>query len=569
MIHKPYRLRDMDDDYAPIDYNYMPSVNEGRRLEQQRNIKKEPERAVLRHRVDPFERERVDAYGTRASLAPRSTVAGKLPSIKDGPAPATSIAYPQGMDIPDNPFDPPAEESRPTRQGRRRSAAPAPAPIVTEDGSQFEPPALAELPEWYRVAQQNSMPRDDRRGPRVQAAPRYDDLEPEEPARDVLGRPLRSPQAIEVKKEYTPAALYEDAGYPEELLTEQQRYDEEMNRVARRRHHGAQAVVNRKRQEEYERSQAQKVQQAAAERDSYPPSREEYARRRALSQEERESRLQAVNRVQQAAGQPVGRRAAYQAAVYDEETAVDPRAAYNPYARQQPVTQPVAAAAQDAVAYEEEEVPRRFSIPWPGIAVFAMAAIAVALWLMQLNFTSRTEDILAQRQLSYDTVKSAHPYDYRALIEREAAKNNLNPAFVAAIVLNESSFRPDAESNVGARGLMQVMEETAAEIGDDLRVSNYSFDMLYDAETNVTFGCYYLGKLSQRFRGDPVLVSAAYHAGATQVQNWLNTSTYSTDGVTLILDNMTDGPTKQYATRVKRDFAVYKRLYYENVEDDG
>lgn len=564
MIHKPYRLRDMDDDYAPIDYNYMPSVSEGRRREQQKNIQKEPERTVLRHRVDPFERDRVDAYGTRAPLAPRSTVAGKLPSLKDGPAPAASIAYPERMDIPDNPFDPPTDEP-PARQGRRRSAAPPPVPIVTEDGSQFDPPAMTELPEWYRVAQQNSMPRDDRRAPRVQAAPRYDDLEPEEPPRDVLGRPLRNVQTIAAQKEYTPAVLYEDAGYPKELLSEQQQYDEEMNRVARRRHHGAQAAVNRARQEEYERSQAREAHQARGEHASYPPSREDYARRRVLSQEERESRLQAVNRAQRSTDQPVGRRAAYQAAVYDEGAALDPRAA-NIYAHRQPVAPPI----ENDVAYEEEEAaPRRLNIPWLGIAVFAVAAIAVALWLMQLSFTSRTEDILAQRQLAYDTVKSAHPYEYRALIEREAAKNNLNPAFVAAIVLNESSFRPDAESNVGARGLMQVMEETAAEIGDDLDVGGYSFDMLYDAETNVTFGCYYLGKLSQRFRGDPVLVSAAYHAGATQVQNWLNTSTYSADGVTLILENMTDGPTKQYATRVKRDYAVYKRLYYENAEDDA
>ena len=85
----------------------------------------------------------------------------------------------------------------------------------------------------------------------------------------------------------------------------------------------------------------------------------------------------------------------------------------------------------------------------------------------------------------------------------------------------------------------------------------------------MTFGCYYLGKLSQRFRGDPLLVAMAYHAGGNQVQNWLNTSLYSTDGLTIVLDNQPDGPTKQYAIRVKRDFAIYRRLYYDALEDDA
>ena len=69
--------------------------------------------------------------------------------------------------------------------------------------------------------------------------------------------------------------------------------------------------------------------------------------------------------------------------------------------------------------------------------------------------------------------------------------------------------------------------------------------------------------------GDPLLVAMASHAGGNQVQNWLNTSLYSTDGLTIVLDNLPDGPTKQYAIRVKRDFAIYRRLYYDALEDDA
>ena len=41
------------------------------------------------------------------------------------------------------------------------------------------------------------------------------------------------------------------------------------------------------------------------------------------------------------------------------------------------------------------------------------------------------------------------------------------------------------------------------------------------------------------------------------------------DGQTILLDNLPDGPTKQYAVRVKRDFAIYRRLYYDALEDDA
>ena len=117
---------------------------------------------------------------------------------------------------------------------------------------------------------------------------------------------------------------------------------------------------------------------------------------------------------------------------------------------------------------------------------------------------------------------------------------------------------------MGARGLMQMMPDTAqwvfGKIGD---AGEFSFDSMYDPATNVRYACWYLNYLSERFRGDPVLVAAAFHAGQTTVQNWLNDSRYSQDNQTITLEDMMDGPTKTYATRVTRAFAVYRRLYYE------
>lgn len=60
---------------------------------------------------------------------------------------------------------------------------------------------------------------------------------------------------------------------------------------------------------------------------------------------------------------------------------------------------------------------------------------------------------------------------------------------------------------------MQLMEDTAGWIYEKMGGSGaYSFDSMYDAETNVEYGCWYLNFLSERFRGDPVLVAASFHA---------------------------------------------------------
>ncbi|NLI22374.1 MAG: transglycosylase SLT domain-containing protein [Clostridiales bacterium] len=212
---------------------------------------------------------------------------------------------------------------------------------------------------------------------------------------------------------------------------------------------------------------------------------------------------------------------------------------------------------------QEDEHPAR-KIPWLGIAVFLAAAVTVGLWIAQTSFATQKASVLEARAAAQTRLIDNHPFSYRELIEREAEANNLHPAFVAAIVLNESSFKPDAESDVGARGLMQMMPDTAQWVYGKMGESGaYSFDLMYDPDTNVHYACWYLAFLSDRFRGDPILVSAAFHAGQNTVQNWLNDSRYSTDSVSISLERMTDGPTKTYVTRVLKAFATYRRLYYE------
>ena len=168
-----------------------------------------------------------------------------------------------------------------------------------------------------------------------------------------------------------------------------------------------------------------------------------------------------------------------------------------------------------------------------------------------------------RRRLEAEAAERAqHPLYYADLITQYALSQELDPALVSAVILCESSFDPAAESRLGARGLMQLMEDTAAWIAHKLGEDDetYSFDRLYDPEVNIRFGTWYLGYLSRRFDGDATKIVCAYHAGQGNVDSWLSNPLYSSDGVTL--ETIPTQDIAAYASRVLRAQTVYQKYYF-------
>jgi soluble lytic murein transglycosylase len=154
----------------------------------------------------------------------------------------------------------------------------------------------------------------------------------------------------------------------------------------------------------------------------------------------------------------------------------------------------------------------------------------------------------------------AYPLAYRDKIEKYAAEFQLDPARVAAVIYCESSFRPEAVSSAGARGLMQIMPETGAWIAEKLHeASGYKDSYLFDPDVNIRYGCWYLSYLDARFDGDLTKATAAYHAGGARVDEWLTDSKYSEDGVTLAY--IPFDSTRQYVSRVKTAYEHYKEIF--------
>jgi len=103
---------------------------------------------------------------------------------------------------------------------------------------------------------------------------------------------------------------------------------------------------------------------------------------------------------------------------------------------------------------------------------------------------------------------------FGTLIYQMASRYKLNPYLVAAVVQVESAFNPRAISRKGARGLMQLLPETARRFGLPRKKD------LFNPQKNLEAGVKYLKWLSERFSGDAARVLAAYNAGEGAVDRF-------------------------------------------------
>ena len=157
--------------------------------------------------------------------------------------------------------------------------------------------------------------------------------------------------------------------------------------------------------------------------------------------------------------------------------------------------------------------------------------------------------------------KLLYPARYTDMIGRYSREYELDPYLVLAMMKVESDFRPGAVSPKNARGLMQISEKTGRWGAEKLHLDNYTNDSLFEPETNISIGCWYLSVLFEEF-GETDLVLAAYNGGSGNVAKWLGDSSLSSDGKSL--DRIPFKETEQYLKKVKSNYKVYKKLY-ENV----
>ena len=128
---------------------------------------------------------------------------------------------------------------------------------------------------------------------------------------------------------------------------------------------------------------------------------------------------------------------------------------------------------------------------------------------------------IAQQIAQYETgLKTSYVNDLPELIIHESKKYGHDPLLLTAVIITESSFNNWARSNRGAHGLMQIRLATGRELAAEVRVQWQGTPSLYDPETNITLGAYYLNKLFLRF-GDLGLALEAYNHGPSRLKGYL------------------------------------------------
>lgn len=152
----------------------------------------------------------------------------------------------------------------------------------------------------------------------------------------------------------------------------------------------------------------------------------------------------------------------------------------------------------------------------------------------------------------------SHPIKYKNEITQIATENDLSPSLVASIINIESGYNPNAKSNKGAIGLMQIKLSTANYLCEIYNLENTTENELFEPITNLKFGCLYLKYLSKKFKNVNTVL-ASYNAGETRVRTWLNSKNYSIDGKTL--SHIPYSETRNYVKKFKNNMNFYSKIY--------
>ena len=171
---------------------------------------------------------------------------------------------------------------------------------------------------------------------------------------------------------------------------------------------------------------------------------------------------------------------------------------------------------------------------------------------------------LAQRALARGTPADAriyrllYPIIHADAIRAEATAHGIDPAFVAALIRQESLFNPAATSSAGARGLMQLMPATGAVLARSLEFPSWDPVLLWQPDVSIVMGVTHLNELVTRY-DHPVRVLAAYNAGIHRVALW--DEKVGVDDPELFAERIPFVETRDYVRIIQRNRELYRSLY--------
>ncbi len=164
-----------------------------------------------------------------------------------------------------------------------------------------------------------------------------------------------------------------------------------------------------------------------------------------------------------------------------------------------------------------------------------------------------------QANVPAEVLFAYYPLTFGDQIRECAQETGLPGHLIAGIIRQESAFDPKATSPVGARGLMQLMPDTAREMSHKVGVP-YAPDRLYDPTTSVRLGSVYFKELLDRFDGNVELALASYNGGPNRIQR-LWTEKGPDAQLADFLETLNIDESRNYVKRILVLADSYRQLY--------
>ncbi len=152
------------------------------------------------------------------------------------------------------------------------------------------------------------------------------------------------------------------------------------------------------------------------------------------------------------------------------------------------------------------------------------------------------------------------PAPHNDILHPTAQGLGLDQAWVYGLIRQESRFISDAQSGVGASGLMQVMPSTAKWVAGKIGMDDYGHGMLSDIRTNILLGTNYLNMVLNNAEGSQVLATASYNAGPGRTRTWRGLLSAPMEGAVFV-ETIPFEETRNYVRNVMSNATNYAALF--------
>jgi soluble lytic murein transglycosylase len=185
--------------------------------------------------------------------------------------------------------------------------------------------------------------------------------------------------------------------------------------------------------------------------------------------------------------------------------------------------------------------------------------LAAAEFARQNDILDRMVNTSERTRTEFDYTQR-FPAPHNDILHPTAQGLGLDKAWVYGLIRQESRFITDAQSGVGAAGLMQVMPSTAQWVANKIGLTDYGHGMLHDIRTNIILGTNYLNMVLNNAEGSQVLATAAYNAGPARARAWRNQLGSPMEGA-IFVETIPFEETRNYVRNVMSNATIYAALF--------